>query len=302
MNSVLVVLALLASTPALDAEATLSFARDLAAQKDYYRAITEYRRFAHLAPEDERAVTALETAGWLAIEAKKYDEAQSLFAAASRRAREMETVAATATPSTTRFGRAVIWDEQGYDIDAANEYAALVENAETEGAPEEMVAAAAWAEAWARFDAKLQLASSRRASRRLTESMGDIFEFADDPVHGERVRAMRLHAARRRLPRRVPAVAALLNLAVPGAGFAYAGRFGPAIASFLLNGAFITAIVWAVQKRNYPLAAAALGLEVGWYFGGAQGAGQAVLDANEKALTETRDWYRERYFGPVYRP
>ena len=62
----------------LDPDQTWALAQTRAAAGDAYRAITEFRRFAHLAPQDPRAVQGLETAGWLALQARKYSEARAL--------------------------------------------------------------------------------------------------------------------------------------------------------------------------------------------------------------------------------
>lgn len=289
---------LLAQPGVTDPEQTWSFAGDLASREDYYRAITEYRRFAWLAPEDPRAVKALETAGWLALEAEQYGEAESLFAAAARRAREQKRVASDETPPEILFGRAAVWDAQGYDADAAAEYRGVAEQAEGE-----LAAEATWRAAWSELEARMKLASTEGGARRVSDVLPDaLTDLADDPARATSVREMVAEAQRDRFGYRRPLIAMILNLVVPGSGFLYAGKPGPAVASFVLNAAFVGAIAWSIQQKNYPLAAAALGLEVGWYFGGAQGAASAVMDRNQRIFETTRDHYRKSYFQGGFRP
>ena len=278
-----------------DAETTLAYAQQLASQKDYYRAITEYRRFAYLAGDD-RSVDALETAGWLALEGGQFEEARRLFEHAIRVSRELKLVASDEISPRVRYARGALWDEQGFDIDAAGEFEAAAADA-TDAA---FVRDARWRAAWAHFDHRLSLAGTGAGSRRLADAMKYIGEFEDDPVHGADVRRMLAQAGSRKLRYRPPLAAGITALIVPGSGFLIAGQLGPALASFILNGLFIGAITWAITQQNYALAAVALGLEVGWYFGGASGSAQAAADANQRVLREAQKSYRDQFFGEPY--
>jgi hypothetical protein len=75
-----------------------------------------------------------------------------------------------------------------------------------------------------------------------------------------------------------PSKARTLNAILPGAGYAYVGQKRSAVTSFLINALF-TAAAYQFFSRGYTAAGAiTASLEMGWYFGGINGAG---IEANE---------------------
>jgi hypothetical protein len=92
----------------------------------------------------------------------------------------------------------------------------------------------------------------------------------------------------------------ILSLALPGAGYVYAGRPVIGAGSFLLNAAFLAGCWLAIRDGNYPLGAILLSLESGWYFGGAGGAAQSVVVRNERMRDSTQTRLRRRFLGSVW--
>lgn len=75
-----------------------------------------------------------------------------------------------------------------------------------------------------------------------------------------------------------PGKARALNAILPGAGYYYVGQRRSAMTSFLINALF-TAAAYQFFHHGYPAAGAiTASLEMGWYFGGINGAG---IEANE---------------------
>lgn len=113
------------------------------------------------------------------------------------------------------------------------------------------------------------------------------------PDYGKAAEGLRaLPGAIAAMPRKKPALAATLSAMLPGAGYAYAGRPGAGIASFLINGLFIWTVSEAVVHRNYAIAATAGTLGAGWYAGGIRGAYHSAQQANYRARQQAAD-------GPV---
>lgn len=76
--------------------------------------------------------------------------------------------------------------------------------------------------------------------------------------------------------------ARFLNAVLPGAGYYYAGQTSSAVTSFLINAIFI-ATTWQFANHDLYFPAIISGsLELGWYFGGINGAGLAVKQYNER--------------------
>lgn len=71
------------------------------------------------------------------------------------------------------------------------------------------------------------------------------------------------------------------NALIPGAGYLYVGQRQSAITSFLLNTLFIYAAVHFYTKGNVAAGILTTSFEMGWYFGGIYGAGEAAKQYNE---------------------
>jgi len=77
-----------------------------------------------------------------------------------------------------------------------------------------------------------------------------------------------------------------LNALLPGAGYYYVGQKKAALTSFLINTLFIAASYQLFDRGYIPGAIILTSLEMGWYFGGINGAGLAAKEYNER-LYET---------------
>jgi tetratricopeptide (TPR) repeat protein len=97
------------------------------------------------------------------------------------------------------------------------------------------------------------------------------------------------------VPRKSPLLAGVMSGILPGAGQAYTGRYSEGFTSFLLNGAFIWAIVELFSHGN-EVAGLVLGFfEVGWYSGGVFGAVNDAHKYNRKARKEFIQTLLDRY-------
>ncbi len=73
-----------------------------------------------------------------------------------------------------------------------------------------------------------------------------------------------------------------LNAILPGAGYYYVGQKKTALTSFLINAAFTSAAYHFFKQKNWGAAVITTSLELGWYFGGINGAGLAAKEWNER--------------------
>jgi tetratricopeptide (TPR) repeat protein len=79
-----------------------------------------------------------------------------------------------------------------------------------------------------------------------------------------------------------PRLARALNAVLPGAGYYYVGQKRSALTCFIINALFIAASYQFFQ-RGYPAAGAiTASMEMGWYFGGINGAGIAAHELNTR--------------------
>ena len=75
--------------------------------------------------------------------------------------------------------------------------------------------------------------------------------------------------------------AQILNAVLPGAGYYYVGQKKAAVTSFLINALFIAASYQLFDRGYIPAAIITTSLEMGWYFGGINGAGLEARQYNE---------------------
>lgn len=75
--------------------------------------------------------------------------------------------------------------------------------------------------------------------------------------------------------------AQMLNAILPGAGYYYVGQKKSALTSLVINTVFTASAYYFFRDGNWGAGAIATSLELGWYFGGINGAGLAAKEWNE---------------------
>jgi tetratricopeptide (TPR) repeat protein len=75
--------------------------------------------------------------------------------------------------------------------------------------------------------------------------------------------------------------AKILNAVLPGAGYFYVGQRKSAMTSFIINALFIAAAYQLFDRGYVPAGLALSSLEMGWYFGGINGAGIEAKEYNQ---------------------
>lgn len=76
--------------------------------------------------------------------------------------------------------------------------------------------------------------------------------------------------------------AQFLNAVLPGAGYYYVGQEKAALTSFIINALFIAASYQLYHRGYIAGGIIVTSLELGWYFGGINGAGLAAKEYNEQ--------------------
>ena len=94
------------------------------------------------------------------------------------------------------------------------------------------------------------------------------------------------------LPLKSPGIAGTLAAVVPGSGHFYTGRTKDGIIAFLINGAFIWGAVESYNNENYALAGILTFFEVGWYLGNIYSAVGSAHKYNKQM--------KDRYIRNIY--
>jgi tetratricopeptide (TPR) repeat protein len=242
---------------------------------DYYRAVTELKRFTLLFPRHRQHDAAQILIG-LALQGDgAYDDAFAHY----QRLSQFNGATSAAQVASYKLGELPF--EQGqYGLAARN---------------------------WQRF---VNDAPSGALARRGTYLLGLSWWFAGQKTEAQGAwsllpaggplsdKALALQAEARQLPsprRKSPAVAGVLSGVLPGTGHLYVGKPLQALTAFLLNGLFLTGAAYALHEGLEGTAAILLFFETGWYLGtinsAAAGAREFNRQQQQAAATHLLDTY-----------
>src|SRR5262245_53483791 len=214
------------SDPLLDADQILAFADALFNDGDYFRAITEYKRFLFLYPTDVRAGRVQLQVGRSYQRGQQWDEARQTFGLIAQQYPDAAIRAEAAyLVGETSF-------QQGRNVQAIADLRPVAERYGQTPVGERAryllgwsyLRARQWPEASQTFETIDTTSPLFPSSRAL----------ADAAREGEL------------LPRKSPALAGLMSAAIPGSGHFYTGRWRDGTIALLLNGAFLAAGIEAV--------------------------------------------------------
>ena len=243
-----------ASSPnhAFSADRILAFAAELMRQKEYYRAITEYRRFLFNFPHEKRRSMAQFRIGLAFYRGRAYGEALKAF-----------VEVAELYPDLPHGKLARLWQgecrmRQGKFEAAENLFAAASLSLAGEMPGDHAVYRHAWAllyqQQWREARKQFQ---SIPFSHSYHETARDIADEIPDITHSAR---------------KSPLLAGVLSAALPGSGQFYVGRRGDAWLALMLNTLFVAGIVEAMNQGQPALAGLLGFFEAGWYAGNIFGA------------------------------
>ncbi len=88
------------------------------------------------------------------------------------------------------------------------------------------------------------------------------------------------------IPQKSPGIAGILSAILPGSGHLYCGRYRDAIIAFLLNGSFIWGMMEAFENKEYIIGGILTFFELGWYSGNIYSAVSSTNKFNQKKRQE----------------
>jgi len=236
---------------------------------DYYRAITEYKRFLFFFPQNVRAAEAHWKIARSFFHGKKWDESLSAsndlikkfpFSPYKAEALLLSGLCLKEKKDYSRarlfFGRA---REEAADVTLADE------------AQWQIAATYLKEEKWK--EASVEYKKIRENSK--------LYPQSDHLAQGlDRIQE---------IPQKFPATAGTLAAIVPGSGHLYCERYRDAAIAFLLNGAFIWGMVEAFDQKSYVVGGILTFFELGWYSGNIYSAVSSAHKYNQKKKQEYID-------------
>ena len=249
----------------------LQVADGFLAEKEYYRAITEYLRFRLLFPNSDRADYALLQIGKAYLQGGEPERAvQNL-----QRLRENFPASTLSTQSKYLEGLATWKGKKAKE--AQGLFEDLVrEDPESAYAPRALAAVAL---------IRLETDNPNGAEEAL-----DLFlsKYPDHPRLEQVRSARRLVGEYQSLPQKSEVLAGILSGIIPGAGYAYAEEFATGFMSLGVNGAFIAATWAAFANGLEAVGILAGGVGLPFYIGNIYGSALAARKWNQAVKGQAR--------------
>jgi outer membrane protein assembly factor BamD (BamD/ComL family) len=255
----------------LTEEIQLKMADVFLGEGEYYRAVTEYKKFLILFPDSERADYALFQTGRAYYDGGEYASSGRSFLSVREK-----------YPGGPYVLKAYYFEGlSAWKLDKPEQAQALFEDLagafpDSEYAP--LALAAASLAALDREDIgagkkELEQFCLRYPAHPRMEKVGE---------------ALLLFDQYEKLPRKSPILAAVMSALLPGSGYLYAEHYGDGLTAFLINALFIAGSITAVHQENYAVAGLAGGLGLPFYVGNIYGSANAAQKWNLNARREVR--------------
>jgi tetratricopeptide (TPR) repeat protein len=246
---------------------------------DFYRAVTELKRFSLLFPDHQRHAAAQILIG-LALQGDGlYDDAFIHFQGVQQAAAETDV----RRVASFKLGELRFQQEQYRQaIDHFQQFLRLF----PDGA---LVPHTTYL---------LGLASALTGESTQAERLLALFPISDPLAASALSLSQALHTAPTR-PSKSPRTAGILAGILPGAGHLYVGKPGQAISAFLLNSLFLTGAAYAFHEGLEAVGAILLYFETGWYLGNIRSAAEEAHAFNRQQQRAENDRLRATYAPPV---
>jgi outer membrane protein assembly factor BamD (BamD/ComL family) len=246
----------------IDESLQLELADQFFKEEDYYRAITEYKRFLFFFPESAR----LEEVYWRIAKAyfngQKWDEATSAFDRFIQK-----------FPASRQISEALIL--KGLCFTAKKEYsqARFFFNQAKETARDGSLA----------DEAQKQLAITYLKEEKWKEAAAEFRKIDKNSILYPKSDYMAQGLEKiDEIPQKSPTMAGILAAVLPGSGHLYSERYRDAAIAFLLNGVFIWGMVESFQQESYVVGGILTFFELGWYSGNIYSAVASAHKYNRK--------------------
>jgi len=253
----------------IDEELQMGLADEFFKEGDYYRAVTEYKRFLFFFPQSGRVEEALSRIVKSYFNGKKWDEAVATcdewlrkFPASSR-ANEAYLLKGLALSEKKELSQARFSFRKAQETSPGT---ALADEAQFQIA-RTYVKEEKWREAAEEF--------------RKIDKTAKLYPKGEYWAKGlDRMD---------QVPHKSPAAAGILAAVLPGAGHVYTERYRDAAVAFLLNGAFIWGMIESFQNNNNVVGGILTFFELGWYSGNIYSAVASAHKYNKKEREQYLD-------------
>jgi tetratricopeptide (TPR) repeat protein len=261
----------------VDAKLQMDLADHFFQEGDYYRAITEYKRFLFFFPHNIRTEEAQWKIGRSYFNGMKWDEAIAANDNLIKKFPSTRYKADAMLLTGLCFKEKKEYSQARFFFGKAKEEAADAPTADE--AQWQIAATYLKEEKWQ--EAAYEYRKINKNSKLYLKS--EYFAQGLDRIH--------------EIPQKSPTTAGVLAAIVPGSGHLYCERYRDASTAFLLNGAFIWGMVEAFERKNYVVGGILTFFELGWYSGNIYSAVASAHKYNRRKKQEYLDYLEKG--GPL---
>jgi len=228
---------------------------------EYYRSITEARRYLFLFPEGPRSEEIAKRIGDAYLMSHEWEEAVAAYDDFFTR------FPASPLTAAATFHKAIALLKLGHTTEAERLFQLIMSGP----ASEKKGVAARWEILLLIRQNRFEEAESLLKDRMLRPEIEKELSHLDE-----------LLKQKREVRHKSPQIAGILSAILPGSGQFYNERYQDGLYSFFLNSLFILAAYKAYDSENYGLGAILTLFELGWYSGGIYGAVGGAHKFNSK--------------------
>lgn len=263
-----------------DREKQLGFAESLYSEGDYYRAITEYKRFNFIYPVDLLVEKSDFRIGECYFKAKRWSEAIDVF-----------------KPFILKYPRGSFRDNAIFMRGQAEKQ--LKRYPDALSTFDELIKSQSSAFSDKAKYERAMILVEQEEWLKAREAFATLSE--DNPLYSSAIRFSQGLERMDQIPQKSPAVAGTLAAILPGAGHLYTERPRDALVSFLLNGSFIWAAIELFRNNNYVAGGIVTFFEIGWYSGNIYSAVSSAHKFNRRVQDEFIQGLKEKSGLSFYR-
>jgi len=241
---------------------------------EYYRAITEYKKFVILFPGSEILDYVHFSIGMAYYRGEEYEKARSTFVDLRKRFEKSPYAIKALYMEALCHWRLKEYDQARIALQGLRYQDPL----------QSYTSLALLAKALIAFDAE-----NTRSSRHELDSFLD--EYPEHPAADAARQALALISQYESIPLKSEALAGALSARVPGSGYVYAGRYGDGAMAFIVNALFIAGTLVAVRQENYAVAGIVGGIGLPFYIGNIYGSAAAARKWNVTVRGDVREGF-----------
>ncbi len=261
-----------AETQVIEADRQFSFAETLFDEGDYYRAVSEYKRFAFFFPENKLVEKCVYRIGESYYKVKRWQEALQVFSSFIIKFPDSPMM------SGALYHKGMAEKELKQYTHALSTFEKLIKSQSTDFTDKALYQSAIVLMEIEEWQQARQTFSIVPRDSPLAKSASVI---ASELLHIDD------------LPRKSPAMAGTLAAILPGAGHLYTERPRDALVAFLLNGAFILGAIELFRHENYVAGGIVTFFEIGWYTGNIYSAVSSAHKYNKRAREDFIEHLKE---------